>query len=46
VDDEGVVLLIPAEVVDEPQIDDVDAELRVHDVFQRLGDLVEALRSE
>ena len=46
VDDERVVLVVPAEVVDEAEVDDVDPELGVHDVFQRLGDLVEALGRE
>ena len=46
VDDERVVLVVPAEIVDEAEVDDVDPELGVHDVFQRLGDLVEALGRE
>jgi hypothetical protein len=37
---------IPVEVVDEPEIDDVHAELGVDDILQRLADLVESLRSE
>ena len=46
VDDERVVLVVPAEVVDEAEVDDVDAELGVDDVLERLFDLVEALGCE
>ncbi|MBG9885083.1 hypothetical protein ABE10_00475, partial [Bacillus toyonensis] len=39
-DHERVVLVVPGEVVDEAEVDDVDPELGVHYVFERLGDLV------
>src|SRR4051812_23243119 len=45
-DEQGVVLVVPVEVVDEAEVDDVDAELGVDDVLQSLGDLIEALRRE
>ena len=46
VDDERVVLVVPAEVVDQPEVDDVDPELGVHDVLERFFDLVVALGRE
>lgn len=40
VDDESVVLVIPSEIVDEAEVDDVDPELGIHHVFEGLGDRV------
>jgi hypothetical protein len=40
-DDERVVLLIPGQVVDESEVDDVDSEFGVDDVLQALFDAVE-----
>src|SRR6478609_2558355 len=36
-DDEGVVLVIPRQVVDETEVDDVDPELGIHDVLESFG---------
>src|SRR5690606_37376668 len=46
VDDESIVLVIPREVVDETQVDHVDPEFGIHDVLERLGDLVVLLGRE
>jgi hypothetical protein len=46
VDDEGVVLVVPREVVDEAEIDHVDPELGIHDVLESFLDLVEPFGSE
>ena len=46
VNDERIVLVIPAQIVNEPEVDDVDSEFRVHDIAQRLEVFLGTLRRQ
>src|SRR6218665_2872518 len=37
-------LIIPAKVIDEPQVNDIDPQLWIHDLFQRFEHLVVTVR--
>jgi hypothetical protein len=44
--DQSVVLVVPSQIVDQAEVDDIDPEFGIHDILQRLLDLVEELRAD